>query len=126
MNHNGKRTILVVEDEPFVQMLLIDYLNELGHNVLAANDASAALRMLQEDAAVDLLLTDVGLPGKNGQELAEEARRLRPELPVLFATGYSENNENLAKPLLPRAAVVGKPFDLQRLAAALQNLLNEP
>jgi CheY-like chemotaxis protein len=123
MNSKKKETILVVEDEPFVQMLLKDLLNELGHDALLASDAPAALRILESGAAIDLLLTDLGLPGKNGRDLADEARQLRADLPILFATGYGDGHEELAKRFQRRAAVVAKPFDLQRLAAALQSLL---
>jgi CheY-like chemotaxis protein len=123
MNNKKKETILVVEDEPFVQMLLKDLLNELGHDSLLAGDAPAALRILESGASVDLLLTDIGLPGKSGRELAEEARKLRADIPILFATGYGDRHEELAKRFEHRAAVVAKPFDLRRLATALQSLL---
>jgi CheY-like chemotaxis protein len=123
MNNKKKETILVVEDEPFVQMFLKDLLNELGHDVLVANDAPSALRILKGDSPIDLLLTDVGLPGKSGRELADEARQLRADLPILFATGYGDRQEELSRSFARRAAVVAKPFDLQRLASALQSLL---
>jgi len=91
MNDNRRRVILVVEDEPFIQMLIADFLEELGYATLVASDAKSALISLEADGELDLLLTDIGLPDMNGWALAEIARNLRPSLPILFATGYGEH-----------------------------------
>src|SRR5579872_6411210 len=120
MNDNRRRVILVVEDEPFIQMLIADFLEELGYATLVASDAKSALISLEADGELDLLLTDIGLPDMNGWALAEIARNLRPSLPILFATGYGEQN---AKTLAPGTAMIAKPFDVERLAENLRTLL---
>jgi CheY-like chemotaxis protein len=81
-------TVLVIDDEPVVRMLVVDILEELGYSALEASDGPEGLRVLQSKARVDLLITDVGLPGGlNGRQVADAARTLRPELKVLFITG---------------------------------------
>jgi CheY-like chemotaxis protein len=123
MKNNAKATILVVEDEPFVQMLLTDFFEELGYATLSARDAQTALVFLGEERPIDLLLTDVGLPGISGRALAEAARKMRPSLPVLFATGYGDNHEELKEKLAPRMAVIAKPFDMERLSEIVLTLI---
>jgi CheY-like chemotaxis protein len=123
MNNNAKSTILVVDDEPFVQMLLTDFFEELNYATLSAGDAKSALLFLGEERAIDLLLTDVGLPGINGRALAEAARKLRPSLPVLFATGYGDNHRELREKLAPGMAVISKPFDMARLPEIVLTLI---
>jgi CheY-like chemotaxis protein len=87
------RTVLVVDDEPTVRMLVTDVLNDLGHTAIEAQDGPGGMRVLQSDARIDLLITDVGLPnGMNGRQLADAARTTRPDLKVLFITGYAENS----------------------------------
>jgi PAS domain S-box-containing protein len=89
---SGKTTILIVDDEPLVRMVAVDVLEELGYFVLEADDAPSALRVLNSRPDIDLLVTDVGLPnGMNGRQLADAVRADRPDLPVLFVTGYAEN-----------------------------------
>jgi CheY-like chemotaxis protein len=123
MKNNAKATILIVEDEPFVQMLLADFLNELDYEVLSTNDAKSALVLLEAQRDISLLLTDVGLPGVNGRALAEAARQLRPSLPVIFATGYGGSHDVFKEKLGPGMAIVAKPFEMERLAEALRALL---
>ncbi len=85
-------TVLVVDDEPTVRMLVTEVLEDLGYAALEAGDGAAGLRILQSDRRIDLLVTDVGLPGgMNGRQMADAARRDRPDLKVLFITGYAEN-----------------------------------
>ncbi|QNH77701.1 response regulator [Pseudomonas protegens] len=112
-------TILVVEDDAIVRMLIVDVLEELEFSVLEADGSDAALQLL-EDAGqgIDLLMTDVGLPGMNGRELAERARRLRPQLPVLFASGYAESIDVPAG-----MAVIGKPFSIDQLRDKVRSIL---
>lgn len=89
---SGKTTILVVDDEPLVRMVAVEILEELGYSVLEAEDAPSALKILSARPDIDLLVTDVGLPnGMNGRQLADAVRSDRPDLPVLFVTGYAEN-----------------------------------
>ena len=83
-------TVVVVEDDPAVRMLVLNVLGELGYTAFEAEDAKSALPLLESAMRVDLLVTDVGLPGMNGRQLAEIARQQRPQLKVLFMTGYAE------------------------------------
>ncbi|MBP0440837.1 response regulator [Tianweitania sediminis] len=110
----GTGTILVVEDEVLVQMLVVDYLNDLGYETLEANDAKSALEIIGSEQIIDLLITDVGLPGMNGRELAERARQVRPNLKVLFATGYAEGATTRSGFLGAGMDMVAKPFDLDK------------
>src|SRR3954466_1229099 len=77
-------TILVVEDEALVRMLMVQTLTEKGYRVIEARESESAIRVLESDMKIDLLATDVGLPGMNGRQLAEAARMLRPDISVLF------------------------------------------
>ena len=104
-------TVLVVDDEPTVRMLIADILEELGFNAIEAADSVAGLKILQSDARIDLLVTDVGLPGgMNGRQMADAARVARPDLKVLFITGYAENVAVGNGQLAPGMAVLTKHF----------------
>jgi PAS domain S-box-containing protein len=118
-------TVLVVDDETTVRMLVTEVLNELGYTTIEAADGAAGLRILQSGARVDLLVTDVGLPGGvNGRQLADAARALRPELRVLFITGYAEKAVMAATPLEPGMHLLTKPFSLETLAARIKQLID--
>ncbi|HEX2264911.1 MAG TPA: response regulator, partial [Solirubrobacterales bacterium] len=82
------RRVLIVEDEALILMAAVDMLEEIGHEVLTASNAEAAMAVLAGGDPVDVMLTDINLPDMNGEELARQARRLRPGLPVVFATGH--------------------------------------
>lgn len=112
-------TILVVEDDAIVRMLIVDVLEELEFQVLEAADAEQALKFVQDAAEViDLMMTDVGLPDMNGKELATKARELRPTLPVLFASGYSDSID------VPNdMQVIGKPFSIDQLRDKVKSML---
>lgn len=113
--------VLVVEDAEVVRMLTVEVLEELGFETLEAGNATQALAVLERQP-VDLLLTDVGLPGMNGQELAERACALHPNLCVLFATGYAES----IRPDPARAGrqeVIAKPFGIEELREKVSALL---
>jgi CheY-like chemotaxis protein len=125
MTTDANYTILVVEDEPFVLMLLTDFLGDLRYEVLSARDARMALGIIESGKEIDLLLTDVGLPGLNGWALAEAARALRPSLPIIFATGYGEDNQAKSQALARRAAVASKPFDMDRLADLVRTMIEK-
>jgi len=115
-------TVLLVEDEEQVRELAAEILRELGYTVIAATDGPDALRRLRSDVRVDVLVTDVGLPGGlNGRQVADAAREHRPGLPVLFTTGYS--GSILAGLLAPGMEVIGKPFTFDALAAKMQAML---
>jgi PAS domain S-box-containing protein len=116
--------ILVVEDEPAVRQFAIDALNELGYRTLEAEGAPAALRLLDAHPDVALLFTDVVMPDTNGRKLADEAVRRRPDLKVLFTTGYTRNAVVHNGVLDPGVELIGKPFTLEELAAKVRELLD--
>ncbi|MEG2391407.1 MAG: response regulator [Pseudomonas sp.] len=112
-------TILVVEDDAIVRMLIVDVLEELDYKVLEADGSEQALGILVATARhIDLMMTDVGLPGMDGRELALEARKMRPELPILFASGYAESID------VPDGMhVIGKPFSIDELRDKVKGIL---
>jgi CheY-like chemotaxis protein len=117
-------TVLVVDDEPTVRMLVTDVLEELGYSAIEAADSAAGLRILQSDARIDLLVTDVGLPGgMNGRQMADAARVHRPGLKVLFITGYAENAVVGNGHLEPGMAVLTKPFSVDALTVRVRELV---
>ncbi|KQP47629.1 hypothetical protein ASF44_23430 [Pseudorhodoferax sp. Leaf274] len=118
-------TVLLVEDEPTIRMAVTDELGELGYTVLEASDGKTALRALQSGAHIDLLLTDVGLPGgMNGRQIADAARTALPGLKVLFITGYAENAMIGDGQLEPGMAVLTKPFSLEELGIRIREMLS--
>jgi len=118
-------TVLVVEDESPVRMLVVETLEELGYGALEAFDANSAVRILTDpEARIDLLVTDVGLPGGvNGRQLADRARELRPGLKVLFITGYAGNAAVGNGFLEPGMELVSKPFALDALAQKIRSMI---
>jgi signal transduction histidine kinase len=119
-------TILVVEDEEGVRAFSVEMLRELGYKVLEAADGHAALRLLEMHADVDLLFTDVGLPGGlNGRALADEAVKRWPRLKVLFTSGYTRNAIVHGGKLDPGVALLGKPFTFAALARKVSLMFDE-
>ena len=115
-------TVLVIDDEVAVRMLMVEVLEEAGYIVLEAGDGPSGLRILQTDVRVDLLVTDVGLPGgMNGRQVADAARSTRPDLKVLFVTGYAENAAVGNGLLAAGMHVIAKPF----VMAAFSNKVRE-
>lgn len=112
--------LLVVEDDAIVRMLLVDVLDELGYQVVEAEDAEQALTVLgNPQQPLALMMTDVGLPDMDGKELASKARELRPTLPILFASGYAENVE------VPEGMhMIGKPFGIDQLRDKVKSILD--
>ena len=122
----ASHTILIVDDEPSIRMLLTDALEEIGFNVLEAHDGPTGLNILQSDATIDLLVTDVGLPGgMNGRQLADAARTTRPALKVLFITGYAENAIIGNGQLAPDMQVLTKPFVVETLASRVLDMIRD-
>ena len=120
----GRHTVMVVDDEPTIRMLVVEILEEMGHNVLEAGDGATALRLLGTGAQVDLLITDVGLPGQmNGRQVADAALVHLPALKVLFITGYAENAVIGNGPLAPNMALVTKPFAMDAIADRIHAML---
>jgi PAS domain S-box-containing protein len=119
-------TVLVVDDEPSVRMLLSETLEELGYSVIEASEGASGLKLLQSDIRIDLLITDVGLPGgMNGRQMADAARLSRNSLKVLFITGYAENAAIGNGHLEPGMHVATKPFNLDKLAARIKAIIDE-
>ena len=116
-------TILVVEDDATVRLILADVLEELGYNVLLASDARPAIPILQSDRRIDLMVSDVMLPHINGRKLAEIARASRPGLKVLFVTGYAENATVRGDFLDPGMDMLTKPFALDDLGAKVRAMI---
>ena len=116
-------TVLLVEDEGDVRVLAAEHLRDLGYAVLEVADGSEALRLIRSGACVDVLVTDVGLPGgMNGRQVADASRERRPGLPVLFITGYADGA--LDGHLEPGMQVIGKPFALDALASRVKAMLD--
>ncbi|WP_043363645.1 PAS domain-containing protein [Belnapia sp. F-4-1] len=117
-------TVLIVDDEPTVRMLVADVLGELGYTAIEAEDGAAGLRVLRSEARIDLLVTDVGLPnGMNGRQLADAGRALRRGLKVLFITGYAENAAIGHGHLEPGMHVLTKPFAMETLASRIREMI---
>jgi PAS domain S-box-containing protein len=117
-------TILVVDDEATIRMLVTEVLHEQGFTTIEAPDGPSGLKILESDMPVDLLITDVGLPGgMNGRQLADAARHLRPALKVLFITGYAETAVIGEGQLEPGMHVLTKPFPMEALASRLEQIL---
>ncbi|MDP4026959.1 PAS domain S-box protein [Methylobacterium sp. NEAU 140] len=119
-------TVLIVDDEPTVRMLVTDVLGDLGYTAVEAADGAGGLKVLQSDARIDLLVTDVGLPGgMNGRQMADAARVNRPDLKVLFITGFAENALLNNGQLEPGMSVLTKPFAVDTLAARVRELIGQ-
>ena len=119
-----KKKILVVEDEELVRDHVCNQLVSLGYEVVATHNGPEALRRLQAGDDSDLLFTDVVMPGgMNGRELAEEARKLRPALPVLFTSGYTENALIHHERLEPGVNLLQKPYRKRELAARIEQVI---
>jgi CheY-like chemotaxis protein len=116
-------TVLLVEDEPVVRGLIVDVLRDLGYRALEAADGPSGLKILQSRRRIDLLVTDVGLPGLNGRQLADQARERRPDLKVLFITGYAENATVSHGFLDPGMEMVTKPFAIEDLAIRIREMI---
>jgi len=118
-------TVLVVDDEATVRMIVTEVLEDLGYAAVEAADGHAGLKILQSDVHIDLLVTDVGLPGgMNGRQLADAARLLRPDLRILFITGYAENAVLGQGSLHPGMHVLTKPFAMDALASRIKTLID--
>ncbi len=116
-------TVLVVEDEAAVRMLVVEVLKELGYGALEAFDGPSALPYLESDRRIDLLVSDVGLPGMNGRQLAEIARQHRPDLKVLFITGYAPNAEVRGDFLEEGMEMLAKPFNIDVLGVRIRRMI---
>ncbi|MEA2915181.1 MAG: hypothetical protein QOJ15_7262, partial [Bradyrhizobium sp.] len=117
-------TVLVVEDEPVVRGVILEILHDQGYRTLEAADGPSGLRILRKDKRIDLLITDVGLPGMNGRQLADQARETRPDLKILFITGYAESVAIADGFLQPGMEMITKPFDLDNLSRRIRAMIS--
>lgn len=120
-----QEVILVVEDEPGVRQFSVDALTELGYRVFEADGAAAALKLIDAHPEIALMFTDVVMPEVNGRKLADEARQRRPDLKVLFTTGYTRNAVVHNGVLDPGVHLIGKPFTVEELATAVRLVIEE-
>ena len=116
-------TVLIVEDDPAVRVLVSAVLSELGYAFVEAGDADSAVPILDSEQRIDLLISDVGLPGMNGRQLAEIGRQYRPELKVLFITGYAEHAAVRGGFLDPGMQMITKPFTFDLLTAKVREMI---
>jgi PAS domain S-box-containing protein len=115
--------VLVVEDEAVVRGLIVEVLGELGYQAIEAADGVKGLETLQSKRRIDLLVTDIGLPGLNGRQMTDAARLLRPDLKVLFMTGYAENAALASGFLEPGMSMITKPFAMDVLAGRIREII---
>ena len=126
-DHCGDETVLVVEDDEGVRAYTTEIVREMGYRVIEAANAGDALELLRADAGIDLLLSDVGLPGgMNGRELAEAAVAIRPGLKVLFATANTRSAFTRHGRIDPAFNLIPKPFTYAELADKIRAVLDEP
>ena len=117
-------TVLVVDDEPLIRMLVTDILDDLGYTAIEAADSVAGLQVLRSDVRIDLVVTDIGLPGgMNGRQMADAGREARPDLKVLFITGYAEKSADGNPRLAPGTAMMIKPFAMDIMASRIQQMI---
>jgi CheY-like chemotaxis protein len=115
--------VMVVEDDPAVRLLVLDVLADLGYCTLEAADGLTAMPILQSAERIDLLVSDVGLPGMNGRQLADFAVQQRPGLRVLFMTGYAEHATTRAEFLAPGMELIAKPFAIEDFAQRVEQIV---
>jgi PAS domain S-box-containing protein len=117
------QTVMVVDDNEILRGVMAEVVKELGYNPVEAPDAPTAITILKSDQPIDLFVTDVGMPIVNGRQLAEIARNQRPDLKVLFVTGYAPDATNRGEFLAPGMELLTKPFSVEALGAKMQALL---
>jgi PAS domain S-box-containing protein len=119
-------TVLIVDDEPAIRMLVTEVLQELGYTAIEAADGPSGLKVLQSNVRIDLLISDVGLPGgMNGRQIADAGRQVRPKLKVLFITGYADNAAVGNGHLEPGMHVLTKPFAMEALASRIKAVIED-
>ncbi|HET9836918.1 MAG TPA: response regulator [Candidatus Angelobacter sp.] len=123
----GTETILVVDDEDSLRTVVVDLLGQLGYRMLSARNGSEALDLAREYAGrIDVLLSDVVMEGLPGPELAEQLSRARPELKVVFMSGFADSSLAPDGVLKPGTVLVQKPFTVRALSAKLREILDQP
>jgi len=123
MSSDAENVVLIVEDEPLILMLLADYLSGEGYRVLQAENGEQAFEILATKPHLDLMITDYRLPGISGVMIAEPAVKLRPELKVIFISGYPAEILESGSPIAFKAPILAKPFTMVSLHDQIQTLL---
>ncbi len=127
MSEDAQDVVLIVEDDPSILMVLSAYLSGEGYRVLQAENGEQAFEILASKPHLDLMVTDFRLPGGiSGVQIAEPALKLRPDLKVIFISGYPAEIRDTGSPITLTAPILAKPFDLDTLQAQIQKLLAEP
>jgi len=119
---SAERKVLLVEDEALVAALAVDALEELGYQTVEAGSSKSALEVASGKTALAFAIVDVGLPDGRGDALAFELRKLRPELPIIIATGYDQSHVDGGLRAHQRTAVLNKPYDIAQLQAAISRI----
>ncbi|WP_312933359.1 response regulator [Pseudomonas sp.] len=124
MSEDAQDVVLIVEDEEAIRIILQDYLSGEGYHVLVAEDGAQAFAILASKPHLDLIVTDYRLPGGiSGVQIAEPAVKLRPDLKVIFISGYPAEIRESDSPIAHKAPILAKPFDLATLKEQIQNQL---
>ncbi|MGO4004861.1 response regulator [Pseudomonas fluorescens] len=125
MSDDARDVVLIVEDDPSILMVLSAYLSGEGYRVLEAENAEQAFAILATKPNLDMMITDFRLPGGiNGVQIAEPAVKLRPELKVIFISGYAQEVRETDSPITRKAPILDKPFDLDELQDLMQDMLS--
>ncbi len=120
------KNILVVDDDPVVRVLMSELVKIELHNALEAENAEAALRLLQKPVTIDFLVTDIRMPGLNGYELAKIVRAKQPDIPILLVSGFGEVRNNIPPDFFEDVKVdfLSKPFDIRTFIRRINSTLN--
>jgi CheY-like chemotaxis protein len=123
-NRASGETVLVVEDEPVVRGVITEMLTNEGYRIMEATDGPSGLQILNQEIRIDLLVTDVGMPGMNGREFADYAREVRPDLRILFVTGYAQSAAMAKGFLKPGMEMITKPFDVEKFSQRVREMVS--
>ncbi|MCY1400971.1 Sporulation initiation phosphotransferase F [compost metagenome] len=124
MSDDAQDVVLIVEDEPVIMRVLADYLSGLGYRVLQAINSEEAFEILATKPNLDVIVTDYRLPdGVSGVKIVDAAIKLRPDLKVIFISGYPQEIRECPSPIAKTATILAKPFDLDNLQEEIQRLL---
>jgi len=125
MSEDAQDVVLIVEDEPSILMVLSHFLADKGYRVLQAENGEQAFEILASKPHLDMMITDFRLPGGiSGVQIAEPAVRLRPDLKVIFISGYAQEVRETDSPITRKAPILDKPFDLDELQEIMQTMLS--
>jgi len=125
MSEDAQDVVLIVEDDPSILMVLSTYLSGEGYRILQAENGEQAFEILASKPHLDMMITDFRLPGGiTGVQIAEPAVRLRPDLKVIFISGYAQEVRDTDSPITRKAPILDKPFDLDELQDIMQSMLS--